>query len=106
MRTANVPLVAGQPVPKELESLVKPLVIALTAAPERLVQIRRNRLLSLNEVRPTSYTEEEDVRDEVVQARRLFAKRGWPTIDVTRRSIEETAAKVLNLLSEHSARRR
>jgi regulator of PEP synthase PpsR (kinase-PPPase family) len=104
IRAANIPLVAGQPLPGVLDTLSKPLVVALTAAPERLVQIRRNRLLSLNEKRPSSYVEEDTVRDEVVQARRLFTKRGWPTIDVTRRSVEETAAKVINLLGERQAK--
>ncbi len=104
VRAANIPLVAGQPLPAVLDTLTSPLIVALTAAPERLVQIRRNRLLSLNENRPSSYVEEDTVRDEVVQARRLFTKKGWPTIDVTRRSVEETAAKVINLLGERSTK--
>jgi len=62
----------------------------------------RNRLLRLHDNRPSSHIEEDNVRDEVVQARRLFTKRGWPTIDVTRRSVEETAAKVINLLGERA----
>lgn len=101
IRTANIPIVPGAPLPEELFLLKKPLIVGLTASPERIVQIRRNRLLNLKEDRETGYVDEERVREELIHAKRLFAKYGWPTIDVTRRSIEETAAKVINLLSEH-----
>jgi hypothetical protein len=101
IRTANIPLVPGATLPEELFTLKKPLIVGLTASPERIVQIRRNRLLNLREDRSTDYVDEENVRDEIVYAKRLFAKHGWPSIDVTRRSIEETAAKVINLLTEH-----
>jgi hypothetical protein len=77
-----------------------PLVVGLTSAPERLVQIRRNRLLTLGEERRTDYIDAERVRAEVAFARRLFADRGWPVIDVTRRSIEETAAAIIRLIGE------
>ena len=66
---------------------------------QRLIQIRRNRLLSLKEDRASTYIDVDAVRDEIVQARRLYEKQGWPVIDVTRRSVEETAAAVLNLLN-------
>jgi hypothetical protein len=79
-------------------------VIGLTTAPKRLVEIRRNRLLSLNESAHTSYADEERVAQEVAFARRIFADRGWPVIDVTRRSIEETAAAVINIYNEREAR--
>lgn len=101
VRAGNVPIVPTTKPPKELEGLRRPLVIGLTSSPDRLVQIRRNRLLSLNEERPTEYIEEDAVRDEVLHARRLFERCGWATIDVTRRSVEETAAKIINLLKEH-----
>lgn len=99
-RAANIPLVQNVPLPEEVMSLKNPLVVGLTASPERIVQIRRNRLLSLNEDRDTDYVDDFSVREEVLFAKRLFAKQGWPTIDVTRRSIEETAAKIINLLNE------
>jgi regulator of PEP synthase PpsR (kinase-PPPase family) len=67
--------------------------------PERLIQIRRNRLLSLKENRESDYVETDAVRAEIIAARRLFEKMGWPIIDVTRRSVEETAAAIINLLS-------
>ena len=84
--------------PEKLGQLEKALIVGLTISPDRLIQIRRNRLLSLRESRDTSYTDMEAVREEVVQARRLYERQGWPVIDVTRRSVEETAAAVLNLL--------
>ncbi|MGD2134064.1 MAG: pyruvate, water dikinase regulatory protein [Maricaulaceae bacterium] len=100
VKAANVPLVAGQDLPPVFDSLKGPLVVGLTAAPDRLVQIRRNRLLSFKETRPTSYVEEDSVREEVIAAKRLFARRGWPVIDVTRRSVEETSAKIINLFND------
>ena len=99
-RAANIPLVKDVPLPPEIFSLRNPLVVGLTASPERIVQIRRNRLLSLNEDRDTNYIDDFAVREEILFAKRLYAKHKWPTIDVTRRSIEETAAKIINLLME------
>lgn len=101
IRTANIPLVPSATLPDILYRLKKPLIVGLTASPERIIQIRRNRLLNLKEDRSTDYVDEEAVKEEVIHAKRLFARYGWPSIDVTRRSIEETAAKVLNLLNEH-----
>lgn len=98
VRAANVPLVPGRPLPQRLFELKNALIVGLTVSPDRLIQIRRNRLLSLNEKRDSTYIDADSVRDEVVQARRLYEKHGWPVIDVTRRSVEETAASVLNLL--------
>ncbi|MEM1103645.1 MAG: pyruvate, water dikinase regulatory protein [Pseudomonadota bacterium] len=100
VRAANVPIVPGAPVPEEIERLQSPLVIGLTASPDRLAQIRRNRLLNLGEQTATDYADPDAVREETVRARKLFAKNSWPVIDVTRRSIEETAASILTKLSE------
>jgi regulator of PEP synthase PpsR (kinase-PPPase family) len=100
VRTANVPLVPGSEPPDSLFNLRWPLVVGLMVSPDRLIQIRRNRLLSLKEERASSYVESDAVREETIRARRLFERHGWPTIDVTRRSVEETAAAVLNLLTE------
>ena len=102
-KTANIPLVVESPPPDLLFTLKKPMVVGLTTAPDRLVQIRRNRLLSLNEKQETSYIDEERVKKEVAFARRMFADNGWPVIDVTRRSIEETAAAVIRLCQERSS---
>ncbi len=101
-KVSNVPVVPGCPLPAELDGLKKPLVVGLTANAERLVQVRQNRLRSLNEATETDYVELESVRQELLTARRLFTERGWPVIDVTRRSIEETAAAILNLYFERN----
>ncbi len=98
VRAANVPLVPIRPPPEKLFDLKNTLVVGLTISPDRLIQIRRNRLLSLKEDRESSYIDIEAVREETVKARRLYERQGWPVIDVTRRSVEETAAAVLNLL--------
>ncbi|MXP44465.1 pyruvate, water dikinase regulatory protein [Allopontixanthobacter sediminis] len=99
-KTANIPLVIESPPPAALFGLRHPLVVGLTTAPDRLVQIRRNRLLSMNEAAETSYVDGDRVREEIHFARRMFADNGWPVIDVTRRSIEETAAAVIKLYNE------
>lgn len=98
VRAANVPLVPGRPIPDKLLQLKKALVVGLTISPDRLISIRRNRLLSLNENRQSTYIDTDTVRDEIIQARRLYERHRWPTIDVTRRSVEETAAAILNLM--------
>lgn len=100
IRAANVPLVPGQEDGERLTKLKNPLVIGLTVSPDRLVQIRRNRIDSLNANQSSNYTDQDAVREETIKARRAFERRGWPTIDVTRRSVEETAAAIVNLLSE------
>jgi regulator of PEP synthase PpsR (kinase-PPPase family) len=101
IKAANVPIVPGAPLPAELFTTTRPLVVGLTNDPERLVQLRQNRLQLLHQEhdRPTEYTDSSAVREEVQQARRLFTERHWPVIDVTRRSIEETAAAILRLLA-------
>ena len=105
-KVANIPLVVESPPPDHLFHLKHPMVVGLTTAPARLVQIRRNRLLSLNEKTETDYVDNERVKTEVGFARRLFADNGWPVIDVTRRSIEETAAAVIRLHQERDGRDR
>ena len=102
-KVANIPLVVESPPPASLFRLEHPMVVGLTTAPRRLIEIRRNRLLSLNEKTETAYIDEERVEQEVAFARRLFADNGWPVIDVTRRSIEETAAAVIKLYNERTA---
>lgn len=99
-KTANIPIVVESPPPPALFGLKRPLVVGLTTAPDRLIQVRRNRLLSLNQAPDTSYVDTDKVAREVQFARRLFGDNGWPVIDVTRRSIEETAAAILNFLNE------
>ncbi len=103
VRAANVPLVPGTDPPELLFNLKRALVVGLIVSPDRLIQIRRNRLLSLHEERESTYIASEAVREEIVRARRLFERSGWPTIDVTRKSVEETAAAVINLLTAKRA---
>jgi regulator of PEP synthase PpsR (kinase-PPPase family) len=106
VRTANVPLVPGIPIPQQLESLKKPLVVSLHATPERLIQIRQNRLLSLGaDSGNEDYIDRQSVTEEVTFARRLSAKYGWPLLEVTRRSIEETAAAIMKLLADRQRQR-
>ncbi|MAG97817.1 MAG: pyruvate, water dikinase regulatory protein [Alphaproteobacteria bacterium] len=97
LRVGNVPIVPDCPLPPELENIEGPLVVGLTTNPERLVHIRRNRMVALRQDDETDYVRIETVKREVATARRLFSRHDWPVIDVTRRSIEETAAAILNL---------
>ncbi|GGB38715.1 putative pyruvate, phosphate dikinase regulatory protein [Sphingomonas metalli] len=99
-KTANIPIVVESPPPRALFALRRPLVVGLTTSADRLIQVRRNRLLSLNQQPDTPYVEEEAVQREIAFARRMFADQGWPVIDVTRRSIEETAAAVVSLFQQ------
>ncbi len=101
LKTANFPLVPGMPLPAKLAAAKKALIVGLVATPERIVQIRQNRLLSLNADDDTSYVDREAVAEEIAASRRLFARHGWPVIDVTRRSIEETAAAIIDLYRDH-----
>ncbi len=106
VRAANVPLVLGIPIPRQLETLKNPLVVSLHASPERLIQVRQNRLLGLGaKVDDDAYIDRQAVTDEVLYARKLSAKHDWALLDVTRRSIEETAAAVLKLLADRQRQR-
>ncbi len=99
VKTANVPLVPGVAMSPSVERLSRPLVVGLFATPERIVQIRQNRLLGLKVERDDDqYIDRQAVAEEIAASRRLCAKHNWPLIDVTRRSIEETAAAVMALL--------
>jgi len=101
VKAANVPYVPGVPFPQRVLDLEKPMFVGLTAAPDRLIDIRRNRLRQLGEQRETDYLEPAHVEEEIAEARRFYNRRGWPVIDVTRRSVEETAAEILSLLDHH-----
>ena len=104
IKCANVPVVPNCPLPPELLTARRPLIVGLTKDPVHLVQVRRNRLLLLSQDQETDYVDPEIVRQEVATARRLFAEHDWPVIDVSRRSIEETAATIIQLLGrQHHA---
>jgi regulator of PEP synthase PpsR (kinase-PPPase family) len=97
-KTANVPVVPQSPPPPHMFHLKRPLIVGLTTAPDRLMMIRRNRLISLGQTADTDYVDIDRIEAEVAFARRLFADHDIPVIDVTRRSIEETAAAIINLV--------
>lgn len=101
IKSANVPFVPGVELPELLDRVDGPLIIGLTKDPKRLVEIRRARLSSLHQDRETAYVDPEQVKEELVSARRYFTKRNWPIIDVTRRSIEETATAIVALYTRH-----
>src|ERR1700691_4986381 len=106
VKTANVPLVPGVPLPAQVEHLSRPLIVGLYAPPERIVQIPPNRLLGLKAHRDDDqYIDKQAVTEEITASRRLCAKHNWPLIDVTRRSIEETAAAVMAHLGERRRHR-
>jgi len=100
LKAANVPIVPDLALPKELFELTHPFCIGLTAAPDRLVQVRRNRLLLLKHDEETDYVDIATVKREIADARKMFARQRWPVIDVTRRSIEETATTIFQLYSK------
>jgi [pyruvate, water dikinase]-phosphate phosphotransferase / [pyruvate, water dikinase] kinase len=101
IKTANIPLVPGLPIPGAVMNVRRPLIVGLLASPDRIVQIRQNRLLTLNADQETAYVDRLSVAEEIASSRRLFQQNQWPVIDVTRRSIEETAAAIIDLLKEH-----
>lgn len=103
IKAANIPYVPGVTLPAELEQMHNPLIVALTKDPDRLVEIRRSRLRELKEGSVTNYIDPEFVREEVKEARRFYARRGWPVINVSRRAIEETAAEILSLIARRRA---
>lgn len=102
-KTANVPLVPGVLVPPELELPTKAFVVGLVASPERISQVRQNRVIEQAHNHLDEYVDREAIAAEIAQTRQLCARHGWPIIDVTRRSIEETAAAILRLYHDREA---
>ncbi len=101
VKTANIPMVPDVPLPPAILGLKNPLMVGLLATPERIIQIRQNRLLTLKADEASDYVDRTRVTEEVGASRRFFERQGWPTIDVTRRSIEETAAAIIDLYRGH-----
>ena len=97
-KTVNIPLVLDQKVPEELKSNKTSCIVGLVADPERLSDIRRNRVAIMKEKRLKDYTDLESIKKEVEDSKKLFKKNNWPVIDVTRRSVEETAASILKII--------
>lgn len=100
IKAANVPLVPGRALPVQLDQLTKVLVVGLTKDPYQLLEVRRTRVRLWNQGGDMNYVDPDKVSEEVLEARRLFSRRGWPVIDVSRRSIEESAAEILMLLAK------
>jgi regulator of PEP synthase PpsR (kinase-PPPase family) len=99
-KVGNIPLVPGITLSPEITAAVKPLFVGLTREPKSLSDIRQSRLRIMNEERATGYADLDVIREEIADARRLFVKHNWPVIDVTRRSIEETAATIIQLYNQ------
>lgn len=105
IRAANVPIIPDVPLSIDFDRLKKPLIVGLTRDPDSLVETRRTRMRFLQQNDLTHYTDPEKVRAEVLEARRLFARLGCPVIDITRRSVEETAAEIMMLLNKRTMER-
>ncbi|MBM3512397.1 MAG: kinase/pyrophosphorylase [Alphaproteobacteria bacterium] len=99
-KVGNIPLVPGQTVPDYVLAAAKPLFVGLTREPKSLSDIRQSRLRLMNDDRGESYADVDLVREEIAESRRLFSRMSWPVIDVTRRSIEETAATIIQLFNQ------
>lgn len=100
LKAANVPIVPGMGMPEELIAAERPLKIGITKDPRRLVQIRRQRLKMQGQEEETDYVDPDAVAQEIREAKRLYGEQGWPIVDVTRKSVEETAATVLQMYHE------
>jgi len=105
IKAANIPIVPDLPLPPQLFRVRKAMVVAVIASVERIQQVRQNRILSLNAggFGNETYVDRRMIAREIATTRKLCAENGWPVIDVTRRSIEETAAEILSLYRAHKA---
>ncbi len=101
-KTANVPLVPGVPPPAVLSTEHSAFIVGLVASADRISEIRRNRVHLLADRDLDTYVDRDRIAQEILESRKLFAKNGWPVIDVTRRSVEETAATIIKLLQERN----
>ena len=99
-KVGNIPLIPGMTLPKNIATATKPLFVGLTREPKSLSDIRQSRLRIMNDKRGGAYADLDGIREEIAEARRLFAKYNWAVIDVTRRSIEETAATIIQLYNQ------
>jgi regulator of PEP synthase PpsR (kinase-PPPase family) len=105
-KTANVPLVPQIPLPPELEKVSKAFVVGLVASPERVSQVRRNRVMALGDRDLKDYVDRDAIEEEITFSRRLCSRHRWPVIDVSRRSVEETAAAILQLYHDRDEKAR
>jgi regulator of PEP synthase PpsR (kinase-PPPase family) len=105
-KAANIPFVPNVPLPEIVEELKQPLVVGLTIDPSRLLDIRKTRLIAMNQSTQTDYVNEELIQIELDDTRKLYRKNGWPVIDVTRRSVEETAALIIQYRNRQMEKRK
>ena len=97
-KTCNIPIITRSSIPKKLKNNPKiSCVIGLIAEPSRLLDVRKNRMISMNERRLNSYTDIEKIRLEIEMTKNIFKEYKWPVIDVSRRSVEETAASIIKI---------
>ena len=107
IKTANIPLVPGVSLPEAVLHATKPLIVALIASTDRIFHVRQNRLLGMEgHAANSSYVDRASIAEELAHTRKLCTRQGWPMIDVTRKSIEETAAAIMALRASHLARKR
>ena len=98
LKTINIPLILEQETPKDLVKNKKSCIIGLVADPDRLADIRRNRVAIMKDHKLKEYTDIDFIKRELSNSKDLFRKNNWPIIDVTRRSVEETAASILKII--------
>lgn len=103
-KTTNVPLIPGIPLPPQLEKAENVFIVGLVASADRISQVRRNRVLALADRDLNEYVDRDLIEEEITFTRRLCSRNGWPVIDVTRRSVEETAAAILQQFHDRSAK--
>lgn len=99
-KVANIPFVSLETIPNSIFELKKPLIVGLIINPEKLVQIRQSRLILIGQESSSDYVDIEKIKSEIAESRKLFTKLNCPVIDVTKRSVEETSAKIIQLIQD------
>ncbi len=103
-KTANIPFVYGQKLPEIIETLEKPMIVGLLLSPDRLIEIRKNRIAGMNDASNYNYIDYDQVTLEVREAKKIYQQHNWPIIDVTKKSVEETAANIIKLYEQRKLR--
>lgn len=101
-KTANIPYVLGQKLPESLKKLENSLVVGLTINLERLIEIRKNRLVNINDISNHSYVDHDSVYQELAEVKKIYKQNHWPIIDVTRKSVEEVAANIITIYNQRN----
>jgi regulator of PEP synthase PpsR (kinase-PPPase family) len=102
-KTANIPYVLGQNLPDSLKKMEKTLVVGLLINPERLVDIRKNRLVNINDISNHGYVDHDLVYQELAEVKKIYKQNNWPIIDVTRKSVEEVAANIITIYNQRNS---